>query len=117
MDYFSFIGCLFFLLFINNSCLIFTLKCATRLDLKMKKDRNRLKDTIYMPKNKNQEKYIDYLNNDCVNLIIAIGPAVLFPIPSRAIYTFISLSLNPNSFNTEVSILLYFHSNFIILSI
>jgi phosphate starvation-inducible PhoH-like protein len=41
----------------------------------MKKDRNRLKDTIYMPKNKHQEKYIDYLNNDSVNLIIAIGPA------------------------------------------
>lgn len=75
MNHFSFIGCLFFLLFINNSCLIFTLKCATRLDLKMKKDRNRLKDTIYMPKNKHQEKYIDYLNNDSVNLIIAIGPA------------------------------------------
>ena len=41
----------------------------------MKKDKNRMKDTIYMPKNKNQEKYIDYLNNDSVNLIIAIGPA------------------------------------------
>jgi len=75
MDYFSFIGCLFFLLFINNSCLILTLKYSRRLDLKMKKDRNRLKDTIYMPKNKHQEKYIDYLNNDSVNLIIAIGPA------------------------------------------
>jgi phosphate starvation-inducible PhoH-like protein len=45
------------------------------MDLKMKKDKNRMKDTIYMPKNKNQEKYIDYLNNDSVNLIIAIGPA------------------------------------------
>ena len=75
MDYFSFIGCLFFLLFINNTCLILTLKHGTKMDLKMKKDKNRMKDTIYMPKNKNQEKYIDYLNNDSVNLIIAIGPA------------------------------------------
>jgi phosphate starvation-inducible PhoH-like protein len=42
----------------------------------MRKDKNKFKDTfIYSPKSLNQKKYIDYLNDENIKLIIAIGPA------------------------------------------
>jgi phosphate starvation-inducible PhoH-like protein len=42
----------------------------------MRKEKNRIKETyIYTPKSNNQEKYIDYLNDEDVDLILAVGPA------------------------------------------
>jgi len=43
----------------------------------MKKDKKcKLNDTfIYNPRTKNQEKYMDFLNDDDLKLIIAVGPA------------------------------------------
>lgn len=47
-----------------------------RMNLSMRKDKHKVKDTfIYSPKSLNQEKYIDYLNDEKTKLIIAIGPA------------------------------------------
>jgi len=42
----------------------------------MRKEKNRIKETyIYTPKSNNQEKYIEYLNDEDVDLILAVGPA------------------------------------------
>jgi phosphate starvation-inducible PhoH-like protein len=42
----------------------------------MRKDKPKVKETfIYTPKSKNQERYIEYLNDENVDLIVAIGPA------------------------------------------
>jgi predicted ribonuclease YlaK len=42
----------------------------------MRKEKNRMKETfIYTPKSLNQEKYIEYLNDENIDLILAIGPA------------------------------------------
>ena len=42
----------------------------------MRKEKNRMKETfIYAPKSLNQEKYIEYLNDENIDLILAIGPA------------------------------------------
>jgi phosphate starvation-inducible PhoH-like protein len=42
----------------------------------MRKEKNRIRETyIYTPKSNNQEKYIDYLNDENVDLILAVGPA------------------------------------------
>lgn len=66
----------FLLLMLNNFVLLFTCKYVNRLNINMKKERNRVKETfVYTPKSLNQEKYIDYLNDENIELIIAIGPA------------------------------------------
>ena len=76
MNVFSLIFVYFFVLFLNNSCLILTFKYVKKMNLQMKRDKNTIKDTfIYTPKTKNQEKYIDYLNDNDMKLIIAVGPA------------------------------------------
>jgi phosphate starvation-inducible PhoH-like protein len=77
MTNFSFILIYFFVIFLNNSFLILTLKSGRKLDLVMRKEKkSKLNDTfIYNAKTKNQEKYIDYLNEDTFKLIIAVGPA------------------------------------------
>jgi len=73
----SFILIYFFVLLLNNSFLIVTLKGSSRLDLVMRKEKKgKINDTyIYNARTKNQEKYIDYLNDDDNKLIIAVGPA------------------------------------------
>ena len=73
----SFLLIYFFILILNNSFLIVTLKGGSRLDLVMRKEKkSKINDTyIYNARTKNQEKYIDYLNNDDNKLIIAVGPA------------------------------------------
>lgn len=71
------LGCIyFFLLMLNNCIMLFTCKYVKKLNLDMRKEKNRIKETyIYTPKSTNQEKYIDYLNDEDVDLILAIGPA------------------------------------------
>ena len=73
----SFLLIYFFILILNNSFLIVTLKGGSRLDLVMRKEKkSKINDTyIYNARTKNQEKYIDYLNDDDNKLIIAVGPA------------------------------------------
>jgi phosphate starvation-inducible PhoH-like protein len=41
----------------------------------MKKEKKVKFHSIYTPKNANQEKYVEYLNNPDTNIIISIGPA------------------------------------------
>lgn len=42
----------------------------------MRKEKNKTKETfIYTPKSLNQERYIEYLNDENIDLILAIGPA------------------------------------------
>ena len=66
----------FFVLFMNNAYLILTVNQVSKMNLHMKKDKNGVKDTfIYNARSKNQEKYIDYLNDDNLKMIIAVGPA------------------------------------------
>lgn len=43
--------------------------------LNIKKDKNRFSEYIYKPKNENQEKYMSYLNNDTINIVVSVGPA------------------------------------------
>jgi phosphate starvation-inducible PhoH-like protein len=77
MANFSFILIFFFVILLNNSFLCVTLKTGSKLDLFMKKDKkSKINDTfIYNPRTKNQEKYMDFLNDDDLKLIIAVGPA------------------------------------------
>ena len=66
----------FFVLFMNNAYLILTVNHVNKMNLYMKKEKNGVKDTfIYNARSKNQEKYIDYLNDDNLKMIIAVGPA------------------------------------------
>ena len=75
MSYASFIFTYFLILFINNSTLILTFKFVNKMNLQMKREKNTIKENFYIPKTKNQEKYIDYLNDNEKKLIIAVGPA------------------------------------------
>ena len=76
MTIFSLVCVYFFLLMLNNCIMLFTCKYANKLNLNMRKEKNRIKETyIYTPKSTNQEKYIDYLNDEDVDLILAVGPA------------------------------------------
>ena len=76
MTIFSLIYSYFFLLMLNNCCILLTCKYFTKLNLNMRKEKNRMKETfIYTPKSLNQEKYIEYLNDENIDLILAIGPA------------------------------------------
>lgn len=75
MSYASFIFTYFLILFINNSTLILTFKYVNKMNLQMKREKNTIKENLYIPKTKNQEKYIDYLNDNEKKLIIAVGPA------------------------------------------
>ena len=43
--------------------------------LNIKKDKTRFSGSIYKPKNENQVKYVNYLNNDTVNIVVSVGPA------------------------------------------
>ena len=66
----------FFLLCLNNSCLVLTCKYVKKLNLNMRKKKDKVSDSfIYMPKSVNQERYIEYLNDNNVDMIIAVGPA------------------------------------------
>jgi phosphate starvation-inducible PhoH-like protein len=66
----------FFVLFMNNAYLILTVNHVNKMNLHMKKEKNGVKDTfIYNARSKNQEKYMDYLNDDNLKMIIAVGPA------------------------------------------
>ena len=73
----SFILIFFLIILLNNSFLILTLKSSRKLDLVMRKDKkSKLNDTfIYNARTKNQENYVEYLNDDDLKLIIAVGPA------------------------------------------
>jgi len=66
----------FFLICLNNCCLLLTCKYVKRLDLTMRKKQNKTSDTlIYMPKSVNQQNYVEHLNDKDTDLIIAVGPA------------------------------------------
>jgi len=66
----------FFLICLNNCCLLLTCKYVKRLDLTMRKKQNKTSDTlIYMPKSVNQQNYVEHLNDKNTYLIIAVGPA------------------------------------------
>ena len=66
----------FFLVCLNNCCLLLTCKYVKRLDLTMRKKQDKTSDTfIYMPKSVNQQNYVEHLNDKNIDLIIAIGPA------------------------------------------
>ena len=76
MTIFSLVYIYFFLLMFNNCIILFTCKYVNKLNLNMRKEKNKLKETyIYTPKSDNQEKYIDYLNNEHIDMILAVGPA------------------------------------------
>ena len=76
MTVFSLLYIYFFLLILNNFIILFTCNYVTKLNLNMRKDKPKVKETfIYTPKSKNQERYIEYLNDENVDLIVAIGPA------------------------------------------
>jgi phosphate starvation-inducible PhoH-like protein len=65
----------FFLLCLNNSCLLLTCKYVKRMNLMMKKTKNVDNTYIYTPKSFNQENYVESLLDDKVDMIIAVGPA------------------------------------------
>jgi len=65
----------FFLLCLNNSCLLLTCKYIKKMNLMMKKTKNVDNTFIYSPKSTNQESYVEYLLDEKVDLIIAVGPA------------------------------------------
>lgn len=48
---------------------------STRMKIHMKKEKKVKFHSVYTPKNANQEKYVEYLNNPDTNIIISIGPA------------------------------------------
>jgi len=66
---------IFFLLCLNNSCLFLTCKYVKKLDLSMRKEKKTNVNYIYSPKSTNQDKYVEYLNDENVDMIIAVGPA------------------------------------------
>lgn len=75
MTYFSLIIAYFFLLMLNNFCMVITYKYV-KMDLYMRKEKPKTKTTfLYTPKTTNQQKYIDYLNDVDVDIVIAVGPA------------------------------------------
>jgi len=46
------------------------------MNLNMRKEKPKVKETfVYTPKSSNQERYIEYLNDEDVDLIFAVGPA------------------------------------------
>ena len=65
----------FFLLCLNNSCLLLTCKYVRKMELSMRKDKKIKETFIYSPKSTNQDKYVEYLNDDKIDMIIAVGPA------------------------------------------
>ena len=65
----------FFFLCLNNSCLLLTCKYIKKLDLSMRKEKKTNVNFIYSPKSTNQDKYVEYLNDENVDMIIAVGPA------------------------------------------
>lgn len=69
------IACFFFLLCLNNSCLLLTCKYVRKMELSMRKDKKIKETFIYNPKSTNQDKYVEYLNDDKIDMIIAAGPA------------------------------------------
>ena len=76
MNFFQAICGTFFLMCLNNSCLILTSVYVKRMNLTMRKKQNNLSDTfVYMPKSVNQQNYVEYLNDKNIDLIIAVGPA------------------------------------------
>jgi len=65
-----------FLFSLNNSCLFLTCKYVKKMNLHMRKEKRKLFDNIvYTPKTINQNKYVEYLNDDNIDMIIAVGPA------------------------------------------
>ena len=76
MNFFQAILGSFFLICLNNCCLLLTCKYVKRLDLTMRKKQNNLSDTfVYMPKSVNQQNYVEQLNDKNIDMIIAVGPA------------------------------------------
>lgn len=76
MNFFQAICGAFFLMCLNNSCLILTSAYVKRMNLTMRKKQNNLSDTfVYMPKSVNQQNYVEHLNDKNIDLIIAVGPA------------------------------------------
>ena len=65
----------FFLLCLNNSCLFLTCKYVKRMNLSMRKEKKIRETFIYSPKSTNQDKYVEYLNDEKIDMIIAVGPA------------------------------------------
>lgn len=76
MNFFQAICGTFFLMCLNNSCLLLTSAYVKRMNLTMRKKQNNLSDTfVYMPKSVNQQNYVEHLNDKNVDMIIAVGPA------------------------------------------
>ena len=76
MTVFSLLYIYFFLLMLNNFIILFTCKYVTKMNLNMRKEKPKVKETfVYTPKSSNQERYIEYLNDEEVDLIFAVGPA------------------------------------------
>jgi len=76
MNFFQAICGTFFLICLNNSCLLLTSAYVKRMNLTMRKKQNNLSDTfVYMPKSVNQQNYVEHLNDKNVDMIIAVGPA------------------------------------------
>jgi len=48
---------------------------SSKLNIHMKKEKKIHFHSVYTPKNANQAKYVEYLNNPDTNIIISIGPA------------------------------------------
>lgn len=48
---------------------------SNKFNLIMKKEKNKSVEYIYHPKGYNQKKYIEYLNDDRINIVAAVGPA------------------------------------------
>jgi len=65
----------FFLICLNNSCLFLTCKYVKKMNLMMRKEKKIKETYIYTPKSINQDKYVEYLNDENVDMIIAVGPA------------------------------------------
>ena len=65
----------FFLSFLNGLCFFSTCKNIRKLNLTMRKEKKTKELLVYIPKSTNQDKYIEYLNDDTIDLIIAVGPA------------------------------------------
>jgi len=72
---FSRIFNLFLMIFLNTPSLFLTYKYVKKLNLTMKKEKKSKESLFYIPKSINQEKYLDSLDDDKIDMIISVGPA------------------------------------------
>jgi len=72
---FSRIFNLFLVIFLNSPSLFLTYKYVKKLNLTMKKEKKSKETLFYIPKSINQERYLECLDDDKMDMIIAVGPA------------------------------------------